>query len=216
MGAAEGPGVSSKDTSKHWTDRPLLRIRPARDAAFFIGTFAALGLAWVFRAVTVPLLLAFLCAVLVDPLVRKLESLGVPRWLSAVGALLALIGIGTTLITVGLPPLLDELRLAMFVYFTVRFPRTRRIEELFRPETAEHARAAVTRRQEVREAILTGAVNHRVRLGANGCQKAQARREGDRDEQHAWRNPERVRRRNCHRGKESRGRLIRDEISPSS
>lgn len=202
------PDVSSSDPTKHWSDRSLLQIRPARDAAFLIGAFVALLLVWLFRAVTVPLLLAFLCAVLFDPPIRRLEAWGVPRWLSALAALLALTGIGTTLLVLGLPPLLEELRglfdtlptqlehlglpssftdaldaiesaeldsdtgamqlasqlgaglrllsgtvtsavsilivtvfsLAMFVYFTARFPRLRRIEELFRPETAEIVR----------------------------------------------------------------------------
>jgi len=92
-----------------WRETPLWEIRAVRDASFALGLFLVLYVAWVFRTVSLPLLLAFTAAVLVDPLVERAENRGAPRVVAAVA--MVVVGLATivTLVWLGLPALSNDL-----------------------------------------------------------------------------------------------------------
>jgi predicted PurR-regulated permease PerM len=95
-------------------------VEPARSASednfrramMLVAILLTVGVAYLLRAVLVPLFFAFLLAYALDPLVDRLEELRVPR---SMGALVVMVGIAAALVTFvvyAVPLLVDELRAA--------------------------------------------------------------------------------------------------------
>lgn len=71
------------DPERHWERQHIWELRPVQDLVVLLTLAAALWLAWMLRAVTVPALLAWLLAYMFDPVVTHAkERWGFPRVLT--------------------------------------------------------------------------------------------------------------------------------------
>ncbi|MEO1482637.1 MAG: AI-2E family transporter [Myxococcota bacterium] len=100
--------MESPSNPPHWARVPLFHIRAVRDLFFIALLVLTVYVGWKLRIVAVPALLAFVCAVLADPVVSRLERLGVPRLVSALAAVFVVGGSVTAFLSIGLPPLIEE------------------------------------------------------------------------------------------------------------
>lgn len=105
----------------------LLLLYPLRDmplARYLAGILSLMFLLWFAvesRGILTPFVLAFGMAYLFDPLVRKLESIGMTRWLSALLIVLLVLGILSSLMIFLVPEVVDQL--SELVNLSVKYSR---------------------------------------------------------------------------------------------
>jgi predicted PurR-regulated permease PerM len=83
-----------------------------RRLAILSGALALVVLLYLLRGVLLPLLVAFLLAYALDPLVDRLEALKIPRALGAIIVMVTILTLITVLLVYAIPMFLDELRAA--------------------------------------------------------------------------------------------------------
>jgi predicted PurR-regulated permease PerM len=81
-----------------------------RRAMMLVAALLTIGIAYVLRGVLVPLFFAFLLAYALDPLVDRIEAIGVPRTVGALAVMAGILALFVAVLVFAVPHFLQEIR----------------------------------------------------------------------------------------------------------